>query len=216
MHLLLLTAALLASPQDTGAAVAPTLAPAPVSFAPTLDNLALLHPAELVVIPVTAITPGEAMDSEADTTGRRRAIRYSDMYYTRLKIHQVASYLTVPLFVAQYLAGRELWNKGDHAAGWARDAHGPLAGAIAGLFAVNTVTGVWNLWEGRKDPHGRTRRWVHGLSMIAADAGFVVVGATAPDDDGGGGSGGTTHRNVAIASMGVALGSYVMMLLWKD
>jgi hypothetical protein len=52
--------------------------------------------------------------------------------------------------------------------------------------------------------------------MIAADAGFVVVGATAPDDDDGGGSGGTTHRNVAIASMGVALGSYVMMLLWKD
>ncbi len=215
MHLLLLTTALLASPQDTGAVVAPTLAPAPVSFAPTMDNLALLRPAEYVVIPVMAITSGAIADSEADTTRRPRAVRYSDMYYTRLKIHQVASYLTVPLFVAQYLAGRELWNNGDHAAGWARDAHGPLAGAIAGLFAVNTVTGVWNLVEGRKDPHGRTRRWIHGLSMIAADAGFVVVGATAPDDDGGG-SGGTTHRNVAIASMGVALGSYVMMLLWKD
>jgi hypothetical protein len=54
--------------------------------------------------------------------------------------------------------------------------------------------------------------------MIAADAGFVVVGATAPEDDdrGGGSSGRQTHRNVAIASMGVALGSYVMMLLWKD
>lgn len=216
MHLLLVTAALIAGPQDTGIVMAPTLAPAPVSFAPSLGNLALLHPAEFVVIPVMAVTSGAPVDAEVDTTSRRRAIRYSDLYYTRLKVHQVASYLTVPLFVAQYLAGRELWNKGDHAAGWARDVHGPLAGAIAGLFAVNTVTGVWNLWEGRKDPHGRTRRWVHGLSMIAADAGFVVVGATAPDDDDGGGSGGTTHRNVAIASMGVALGSYVMMLLWKD
>ena len=58
--------------------------------------------------------------------------------------------------------------------------------------------------------------------MIAADAGFVVVGATAPGDDfrenGGTGhsSGASTHRDVAIGSMGLALGSYLMMLIWKD
>ena len=86
------------------------------------------------------------------------AVEYSDMYYTRLKIHRIASYLTVPLFVGQYLTGRELWNHPD-SHGLAKDAHGPLAAGIAGLFAVNTVTGVWNLWESRKDPHRRARRW---------------------------------------------------------
>ena len=43
---------------------------------------------------------------------------------------------------------------------------------IIGLFGVNTVTGAWNLFgEGRKDPHGRTLRLVHGLLMMAATSG---------------------------------------------
>jgi hypothetical protein len=140
------------------------------------------------------------------------------LYYTRLKIHQVASYLTVPLFVAQYLSGRELWKHPD-SDGLARDAHGPLAASVAGLFAVNTVTGVWNLWDSRKDPNGRTRRWIHSLLMIAADAGFVATGATAPGDDAGengaSSSGARTHRALAIGSMSVALSSYLLMLVWK-
>lgn len=53
--------------------------------------------------------------------------------------------------------------------------------------------------------------------MMTADAGFVVTGATAPgDDDGSGGSNRSTHRAVAISSMGVALISYGMMWIWKD
>lgn len=202
----------------------------PVSLAPTVDNLSLLG-AALAASPVARDAPPSGLpaglDDPSDTTRTKRpkAIQYSDLYYTRLRIHQLASYLTVPLFVAQYLSGRELWNHPD-SHGLARDAHGPLAASIAGLFAVNTVTGVWNLWDSRKDPNGRTRRWIHSLTMIAADAGFVVVGATAPGDDdgegGGGGGGGIhssgarTHRNVAIASMSVALSSYLMMLIWKD
>ncbi|MEO8138251.1 MAG: hypothetical protein ABI742_01335, partial [Gemmatimonadota bacterium] len=156
-----------------------------------------------------------------DDTLRRRpkAVEYSDLYYTSLKIHRLASYLTLPLFVGQYLSGSYLWNHPDSHS-LARDVHGPLAAGIAGLFAVNTFTGVYTLWEGRKEPKGRARRWVHGLSMLVADAGFVVVGATAPDNEdrlsGNTSSGARTHRNVAIASMGLALGSYVMMLLWKD
>jgi hypothetical protein len=198
-----------------------------VSLAPTLVNLSPLGaalsapalPPSAAPVAVLAAPPQDP----ADTTRSRRpkAMQYSDLYYTRLKIHQVASYLTVPLFVAQYFSGRELWNHPD-SDGLARDAHGPLAATVAGLFAVNTVTGAWNLWDSRKDPSGRTRRWIHSLMMIAADAGFVVTGATAPGDDegegGGGGhsSGARTHRNVAIASMGVALSSYLMMLVWKD
>jgi len=227
----LLLLALVTGPQDT---ILPAPVPAsedsiaPVSLAPTTDNLSLLG-AALAASPASlgdaapSLSTGRQDPADTNRPRRPKAIQYSDLYYTRLRIHQVASYLTVPLFVAQYLSGRELWNHPD-SHGLARDAHGPLAASIAGLFAVNTVTGVWNLWDSRKDPNGRTRRWIHSLTMIAADAGFVVVGATAPDDDqdegGTGGctrsSGARTHRNVAIASMSLALSSYLMMLIWKD
>jgi hypothetical protein len=192
---------------------------ATVNLAPTLDNVSLLSGALAgpAGLSVTAETPAP------DTLpgGRPRAIEYSDGYYTRLHIHRIASYLTIPLFAAQYAAGQALVGKDRRSApSWARDLHGPLAGAVAGLFGVNTVTGVWNLWEGRKDPNGRTRRWVHGLSMIAADAGFVITGATAPHREEGTTSfrtsGSGTHQAVAIASMSVALSSYLMMLIWKD
>ncbi len=43
-----------------------------------------------------------------------------------------------------------------------RGGKGGLAASIAVLFGVNTVTGVWNLRDARKDPAGRTRRTVHG------------------------------------------------------
>lgn len=227
--------------QDTGtvATISDLLAQdsALQSYAPTQQNLSLLssvtttsaaQPATGAALSIRAVRAEGAAGGTADEDSvprRPKAIEYSDQYYTRLKIHKLASYLTVPLFVAQYLAGRELWNNPD-SHGWARDAHGPLAAGIAGLFAVNTVTGVWNLWDSRKDPNGRTRRWVHGLTMLAADVGFVVVGATVPDnefDENGGtgqapvnSSGASTHRNVAIGSMALAMGSYVMMLIWKD
>jgi hypothetical protein len=228
MNTVLLALGVLLAPTDTVPNVAPpdsapaaTLLP---SYAPTLDHLSVLHGSERLA--TFAPGPGPAAPVVAtgpDSTRRPRAVEYSDLYYTRLKIHRIGSYLTVPLFVAQYLAGRELWNHPD-SHGLARDVHGPLAAGIAGLFAVNTVTGAWNLWDSRKDPSGRTRRWVHGLTMIAADVGFVLVGATAPDDDfgeaegsrGSRSSGASTHRNLAIGSMGLALGSYVMMLVWKD
>jgi hypothetical protein len=231
MNAVFLALALVIPSQDTTPVSRDSLPPAaPVpSYAPTLRNTALLsgvaafNPSSPAVALPTPGSDGAYPEGTVEDSVRRRpkAVEYSDLYYTRLKVHQIASYLTVPLFVAQYLAGRELWNNpGSH--GLARDAHGPLAAGIAGLFAVNTLTGAWNLWESRKDPHGRARRWVHGLTMIAADAGFVVVGATVPDHDfqenggTGQGPGASTHRNVAIGSMGLALGSYLMMLIWKD
>ncbi len=221
VHLVALVATLaLPVHPDTGGIVRDSVTPL-VDLAPTLAHLSLLPPPVLPGSPPPIIVDdgGPALPGlEADSGRRPKAVRYSDMYYTRLKVHQIASYLTVPLFVAQYLSGQALWNNPD-SHGLARDAHGPLAASVAGLFAVNTVTGVWNMWDARKDPSGRTRRWVHGISMLVADAGFVVVGATAPDDDEGGGShssGARTHRNVAIGSMGLALSSYLMMLIWKD
>ncbi len=83
---------------------------------------------------------------------------------------------------------------------------------------VNTVTGVWNLWDSRREPAGRARRYIHAALMLAADAGFVATGATAPSPRRirlGEPTSITTHRTIAIASMGTALASYLMMLIWK-
>jgi len=164
--------------------------------------------------------PAEPIFVEADSGRQRpRAVEYSDFYYTRLTIHQVASYATVPLFVAEYILGTKLYNNPPGSRS-TQDAHRLVALGVAGLFGVNTVTGAWNLWDSRHDPAGRTRRWIHAGLMFAADAGFVATGVTAPSPRRILLSGATvnksTHRTIAIASMGTALASYVMMLIWKN
>lgn len=150
----------------------------------------------------------------AATEQRPTAFVYSEGYNTRRKIHMIASYLTLPLFVTQVIAGQKLYDEGG---GTARSVHDAgMAGVIA-LFTVNTVTGGWNFWEARNDPNGKTRRLVHTLMMFGADLGFVATGALAPDDDEGGvsSSNRSLHRNVAITSMGVAAVSYIYMFVTR-
>ena len=152
-----------------------------------------------------------------DTTKRKRttAVEYSSFYNTRLTIHQVLSWTMLPLFALQYASGNQILEYGDAAPDWAKDVHGPTAAALAGVFAVNTITGAWNLWDSRKDPAGRTRRYVHSALMFIADAGFVYTGSLA-DEAESDPEAREQHRNVAIASMGVATASWLMMLIWKD
>lgn len=147
------------------------------------------------------------------TEQRPMAFTYSDGYNTRRKIHMIASYVTLPLFITQVVAGQRLYSEGG---GTARSIHDAGMAGIIALFTVNTVTGGWNFLEARKDPNGRTRRLVHSLMMFGADLGFVATGALAPDDDdGGGGSNRSLHRGVAITSMGVAAASYVYMFVTR-
>jgi len=146
---------------------------------------------------------------------RPKVFSYSDGYFLRRKIHKYASLATVPLFIAQTIVGQNLYNgTGSESL---RGTHSGLAAGVAVLFGVNTVTGVWNLWEGSRNPSGRTKRLVHGILMLCADAGFVATGALAPDDEGGfgrpAGGGRSTHRTVALLSMGVATVGYLYMLL---
>ena len=155
---------------------------------------------------------------------RRPVVEHSNAFYTRLTIHRWASYTMVPLFVAQYVAGEQLISRRDRGedAGSLSGLHGTLAGAVAGLFVVNTVTGAWNWWDERREPEGRTKRTVHSLLLLLADAGFVATGATAngiEDEDEGedeGGGSASTHRNLAIGSMAVATVGAAMMWFWKD
>jgi hypothetical protein len=148
-------------------------------------------------------------------TGRPRAIEYSNAYGVRLTIHRYASYTMLPLFVAEYFAGRDLFNNNTQASSFARNWHRPLATAISGLFVVNTVTGVWNLWDSRHDPAGRTRRVLHSLLMLTADAGFTATGIVASGAHDSA-SRRNLHRTLAISSMSVALAGDLLMLVWKD
>ena len=160
---------------------------------------------------VDALRVGAGVAAPDTTRPRRKAFRLSEAYGTRLKIHKLASYATLPLFVAEYAAGDQLYKYGSAAPSWAVSSHGVLAGAVAGLFAVNTVTGSLNWWETRGQTDGRTWRTVHSALMLLADAGFVATGVLADEAEESGDTR-KLHRTVAISSMSVALVSYVMML----
>jgi len=169
---------------------------------------------------VAALYDSQATSGAQASPARRPvAFEYSEGYQKRLKIHKYASFATLPLFVAQFAVGQKLYN-GNGSDG-TRTAHGILAGSTAVLFGLNTVTGVWNLSEGRKDPSHHTKRMVHGILMAVADAGFVATGIMTPHhehDEGGftyqqSGTSQSTHRAVALTSMGIATVAYLMMLI---
>ena len=163
-----------------------------------------------------------------DTQPRRRprAVEYSEAYGRRLTIHRWGSYAMVPLFVGQYVLGdRLLRQKEDVFAGRRneppsaslRRTHAVVAGGVGLLFLGNTVTGVWNYAESRRDPEGRALRTAHALTMLLSDAGFVATGVMGRRTVDGNPDDARAHRNVALASAGVALvGSGMMWLLDRD
>jgi hypothetical protein len=177
------------------------------------------HPATSDSLPVpraaTVLQPVGLTLLYADTVPRvrRKAIVYSDAYATRLRIHKVLSWGMIPLFAASYFSGSQLLEKGSDAPSWARSMHGPAATGSAILFGANTVTGGWNLWEGRKDPNGRTRRILHGVLFTAASGGFAYAGTKLADDAEENLSARRNHRNVALGSMGVSTLSWLIMLI---
>ena len=138
------------------------------------------------------------------------AFEYSDAYRLRAKIHKVASFTMLPLMATEGILGQSLYS--DPSSG-KKDAHLAVAAGIGALFAVNSVTGVWNLVEARKDPVRRGRRLAHGLLLLGADAGFLATAALGPEsehgelDDSRG-----THRAVAFTSIGMATAGYLIML----
>lgn len=153
-----------------------------------------------------------------DTARARRptpAIEYSNFYHTRLTLHRWLSFTMLPLFAGSYVTGDQVLRKGNAAPRWARQWHGPFAAATAVVFSVNTITGAWNLWESRKDPAGRVKRYVHTVLFMAAGAGFVYAASKVGDDDAGGNRNLDAHRNIALASMGLSISSWALMLFFK-
>ena len=165
---------------------------------------------------------GAACPTLADTTrpsARPRAITYSDAYYTRLTIHRIGSYAMLPLFVTEYILGQKLINDSLPSSGL-KTAHGLVAGGIAVVFATNTVTGVWNWMDSRRDPSDHTLRNVHSAIMLASDLGILWTAASTP-----GGIRHTPfdvrrqqarrHRAIAITSLSVSTVGAAMMWIFK-
>jgi hypothetical protein len=207
-----------------GASPAPlAAAPAPMTvgmFAPSAENS---RPASNVGIGRTRVTFVRAperlpADGQAPPVV---AVAYSEGYQTRARVHKLASLAILPLFAAEGYLGQSLYNNPTSGK---RDAHLAVAAGIGALFAVNTVTGVWNLVESRKDPNGRRRRVIHSILMIAADAGFFATALLGPESEfgehgegrsGEAGEGGsrTAHRAMAFTSIGAGALGYLVMLL---
>jgi hypothetical protein len=157
---------------------------------------------------------------KSDTVPRRkrqRAIEYSDAYYTRLRIHQIASYTELPLFASEWILGDRLLRaeRTGFPSQSLKTSHQAVALGLGALFTINTITGGWNLWDSRADPAGRTLRLVHSVAMLGADAGFAWAGAS-----GGGAKNSQAdadhHRSIAIGSMALATAGTLMMWLLHD
>lgn len=206
------------------------LAQAIISLAPTLENVRTLPEHIQFRVPSSEFQALGTRPSELGTPGsmpdsvrRRKAITLSDGYYARLNIHRLAGYATLPLMAIAYLSGRQELAKGSAAPLWADKSHRPAAYLLAGVFTLNTVTGLVNLAEASKVKQGKTRRWVHSIMMLAADGAMIYGIAKAPSLSAvdarlaaGKHGGWTPHKAGTITSMSLATVGYLMMFVWKE
>ncbi len=207
-----LVSALAAAPADTIPEPVPVAIPVASPAVGPVIPLPVGIGAPVAAVPEIA---APAFDDDTTPPRRRKAVQISDAYAVRLKIHYIASFATLPIFAAQAIVGEQLYNNyttGKPITSSLKNTHEDIAWGLGALFLTNTVTGTWNWLETRHESKGLAWRTVHAALMLVADAGFaytaslgerVAVGQVRPD----------LHRNMAEASAGVALVSYIMM--WK-
>lgn len=167
-----------------------------------------------VAIAFSDATALPAVDPQSPAP-RQLAFEYSEGYKTRAKIHRYASFATLPLFATEYWLGQSTYN---NLSDGKKNAHVAVGTAIVGLYAAQAVTGVWNLVEARKDPHGRGKRMAHSILMLASGAGFAITPMLAPGEHEGFRSLSSfndqrqLHRTMALTSIGIGTAGYLIML----
>jgi hypothetical protein len=151
-----------------------------------------------------------------DTTVKKKKrvlVEYSDWYGRRLAVHRTLSWAMIPLFAVSYWTGEKLAQDGRvNSPYYIRALHPYAATGASVVFGVNTVTGLWNLWDARHDPEGRKKRIIHSVLFMIADGGFAYagsIGKQARDNS----EIRSRHRTVALSSMGVSYISMMIMLL---
>jgi hypothetical protein len=201
------------------AAAHPDTIPPPAASREPMDSMAAIAipPAS---IPTTASAPppgaGTLARPSADRAqGRPKVIELSDWYYRRLTIHRWVAYGTLPIFAAQWAAGQRLYDDSRDAPTWAKTTHRVGATALAAGFTVNTVTGLWNLWDSRAVEQGRVLRTIHGVSILVADGLFTYAGAKLSDQAEQSADKRRQHRTIALSAMALTTVSGVAMKLWN-
>jgi len=166
-------------------------------------------------VEVSGILPTDVRAADDTIKKRRKAVELSDWYGRRLTIHRYVAYGTIPVFAAQWAAGERLYKDSRAAPTWAKTTHRVGATLLAGMFTVNTVTGLWNLWDSRSQPENRALRTVHALTMLAADGAFTYAGAKLSNEAENSASKRREHRTIALSAMGLTAASGVMMKIFN-
>lgn len=166
--------------------------------------------------PVMA-TLATAVRATQDTVRRRRkSIEVGEWYERRLRIHRYGSYAIYPLFALQVVAGNQIFSDPRGAPDWAKTTHRVGATGLATVFTLNTITGLWNLWDSRSVSQDRTRRTAHTLLMLASDAGFTYAGVRLSNEAENSVDKRREHRTWAYGSMATALTGVGVMILGRE
>jgi hypothetical protein len=209
----LLSALLIAAAAAVPAAASDATAPGPAPAIHVTFDGSDPGPINLGRIDFLAAAPALALQTPVPAP--RRAFVYSDGYHTRDKIHHISSYAMLPLFGVQAYLGQHMFNHPSDITPAMQTAHRAMGWGIGALFGINTVTGVWNLMEARKDPNGLGRRVAHATLMLVADAGFAATAFTRPNPNSADGLAIYTdkknqHLALAYASVSVATVGYLL------
>lgn len=196
---LLALLAVLAAPADTSAVVGPIAAPVVLVTGPA----------------ITSASAGLRAPEDTVRRARPRSVEVSEWYERRLRLHRYGSYAMYPLFAVQAIAGNQLYQDPARR-DWVRTTHKTAAAALGGVFTLNTVTGLWNLWDSRHTEQGRTRRFVHSAIMLASDAGLAYTGLYLADEAKTSFEKRREHRNWAFGSIATGVAGAGMMLVWKE
>lgn len=186
-----------------------------LALAAPSDTGRVLHSDTLAGPVQSALVTGIRV-AEDTVRPRRRSVEVSEWYERRLRIHRYGAYTMIPLFVAQAIAGNQLYQDPKTAPDWAKTTHRVGATGLATVFTLNTVTGLWNLWDSRSVEQGRTRRTVHALMMLASDAGFTYAGVKLSEEAETSLQKREQHRNLAYGSMATALSGAALMTFWRE
>ena len=171
--------------------------------------------ADSVAGPTVTAAIGAASIPDDTVRRRPRSIELSDWYERRLRVHRYGSYAMYPLFAVQAIAGNQLYQNSSRR-DWVRTTHKTTAIGLGTIFTVNTVTGLWNLWDSRSVEQGRTRRLVHAALMLASDAGLAYAGVRLSEQAKTSFEKRREHRQWAYGSMGTALAGAGVMVFWKE
>jgi hypothetical protein len=190
-----------------------------ISTAPLVADTVRVEPANdsvpAVAASATLATRATATLGSDSVQGRPKPVELSDWYYRRLTVHRWIAYGTLPVFGAQWAAGERLYKDSRAAPTWAKTTHRVGATLLAGGFTVNTVTGLWNLWDTRSVPQGRALHVIHGLSMLVADGMFTYAGAKLSNEAENSAEKRQLHRTIALSAMALSTASGVAMKLWN-